>query len=115
VCFRWADGSGAGRSSRIPSAVSLSSDFGFPSRHTFNNGAALLLQMVRAQVTNGEPMRTKDVDAQIQSLKEDIDFLLLNPASAGYPSCPCLQSRALGTPNPEPRDTQPKVLLNPKS
>ncbi|KAJ1469061.1 hypothetical protein T484DRAFT_1852968 [Baffinella frigidus] len=44
--------------------------------------------MVRAQVTNGEPMGTKDVEAQIKFLKEDIDFLLLNPESSGYTNIP---------------------------
>ena len=48
-------------------------------------------QMVRAQVTNGEPMGTKDVEAQIKFLKEDIDVLLLNPESAGYPPSDPLQ------------------------
>ena len=51
----------------------------------------VLPQMVRAQVTNGEPMGTKDVEAQIKFLKEDIDFLLLNPESAGYPPLSSIQ------------------------
>lgn len=44
--------------------------------------------MVRAQITNGEPMGTKDIESQIKFLKEDIDFLLLNPESSGYTKIP---------------------------
>eukprot|EP00287_Rhodomonas_sp_CCMP768_P005560 CAMPEP_0196726654 /NCGR_PEP_ID=MMETSP1091-20130531/7884_1 /TAXON_ID=302021 /ORGANISM="Rhodomonas sp., Strain CCMP768" /LENGTH=310 /DNA_ID=CAMNT_0042069135 /DNA_START=32 /DNA_END=964 /DNA_ORIENTATION=+ len=46
------------------------------------------MKMVRAQITNGEPMGTKDIESQIKFLKEDIDFLLLNPESAGYTKIP---------------------------
>jgi hypothetical protein len=46
------------------------------------------MKMVRAQITNGEPMGTKDVESQIKFLKEDIDFLLLNPESSGYAKIP---------------------------
>jgi hypothetical protein len=44
--------------------------------------------MIRAQIVNGEPMGTKDVESQIKFLKEDLDFLLLNPESAGYSKIP---------------------------
>lgn len=46
------------------------------------------MKMVRAQIMNGEPMGTKDVESQIKFLKEDIDFLLLNPESSGYTKIP---------------------------
>ncbi|EKX42185.1 hypothetical protein GUITHDRAFT_111751 [Guillardia theta CCMP2712] len=46
------------------------------------------MKMVRAQLVNGEPMGTKDIESQIKFLKEDIDFLLLNPESAGYTKIP---------------------------
>jgi hypothetical protein len=66
------------------------------------------MKMVRAQIVNGEnvtnfkiqvfvylsvhqvgePMGTKDVESQIKFLKEDLDFLLLNPEAAGYAKIP---------------------------
>lgn len=46
------------------------------------------MKMVRAQLTNGEPMGTKDIESQVKFLKEDLDFLLLNPESAGYSKIP---------------------------
>ena len=46
------------------------------------------MKMVRAQLTNGEPMGTKDIEEQVKFLKEDLDFLLLNPESAGYTKIP---------------------------
>ena len=46
------------------------------------------MKMVRSQLTNGEPMGTKDIEEQIKFLKEDLDFLLLNPESAGYTKIP---------------------------
>jgi hypothetical protein len=33
-------------------------------------------------------MGTKDVESQIKFLKEDLDFLLLNPEAAGYSTIP---------------------------
>ena len=33
-------------------------------------------------------MGTKDVESQIKFLKEDLDFLLLNPEAAGYAKIP---------------------------
>jgi hypothetical protein len=44
--------------------------------------------MIRAQIVNGEPMGTKDIESQVKFLKEDLDFLLLNPESAGYSKIP---------------------------
>ena len=46
------------------------------------------MKMVRSQLTNGEPMGTQDIEEQIKFLKEDLDFLLLNPESAGYTKIP---------------------------
>jgi len=46
------------------------------------------MKMVRSQLTNGEPMGTKDIEEQVKFLKEDLDFLLLNPESAGYTKIP---------------------------
>ena len=45
------------------------------------------MKMVRAQLTNGEPMGTRDIEEQqVKFLKEDLDFeffAVLKPVSAG--------------------------------
>mmetsp|Transcript_6793 Transcript_6793/g.21241 ORF Transcript_6793/g.21241 Transcript_6793/m.21241 type:complete len:138 (-) Transcript_6793:5-418(-) len=46
------------------------------------------MKMIRAQIVNGEAMGTKDIESQIKFLKEDLDFLLLNPEAAGYAKIP---------------------------
>ena len=90
------------------------SDLAFPSHCTFNDGAAFLLQMVRAQFKNGESIGTKDVEAQIKFLQRDIDFSSSTLNLLGSPPAPPLSS-IQNPPKPKPRDPQRSVLINPNA